>query len=127
MADVPNDRHYQKSHEWAKKDGDTVEVGITAFAAEQLGELVYIDLPKVGAEVTAGESFGEIESVKSVNPLYSPVSGKVVAVNEDLESNLDVIGESPYEDGWMIRVECDSPDLGDLLEATAYQGQLDAE
>ena len=126
MSDVPGDRRYLSSHEWALEKDGTVTVGITAHAAEELGELVFIDLPKVGSEVRAGESFGEIESVKAVSELNAPVSGKVLEVNDALESGLETIGESPYEGGWMLKIEpSDASQLEGLLDAAAYQAQLD--
>ena len=127
MANVPADRRYLESHEWALEKDGVITVGITDHAAEELGELVFIDLPKVGTEVTAGESFGEIESVKAVSELNSPVSGKVVEINGDLESSLETIGDSPFEGGWMIRIEAkDASELEKLLDASAYQEQLDS-
>lgn len=127
MANVPADRRYLESHEWALEKDGVITVGITDHAAEELGELVFIDLPKVGTEVTAGESFGEIESVKAVSELNSPVSGKVVEINGDLEASLETIGDSPFEGGWMIRIEAkDASELEKLLDASAYQEQLDS-
>ncbi len=125
MSDVPNDRKYLSSHEWARKTDRQISVGITAHAAEELGELVYIDLPAVGSEVTAGESFGEIESVKAVSELNAPVSGKVVEVNSALEGSLDAVGNSPYEEGWMISIEPNDPaEFDNLLDASDYLTQL---
>ncbi|MHC4936778.1 MAG: glycine cleavage system protein GcvH [Planctomycetota bacterium] len=126
MADVPGDRRYLSSHEWAIEQDGTITIGITAHAAEELGELVFIDLPKVGSEVSAGESFGEIESVKAVSSLNSPISGKIVEVNDELESSLETIGESPYEGGWMLKVQPSDPgEYEGLLDADAYASQLD--
>ncbi|HIN80691.1 MAG TPA: glycine cleavage system protein H, partial [Planctomycetes bacterium] len=102
MAKVPEDRRYLSSHEWALPEDGVVVVGISEFAAEELGELVYIDLPNLGSAVTARENFGEIESVKAVSELNSPISGKVVAVNVDLVDRLELISKSSYEEGWMI-------------------------
>ena len=125
MSDVPNDRKYLSSHDWARKTDRQISVGITAHAAEELGELVYIDLPAVGSEVTAGESFGEIESVKAVSELNAPVSGKVVEVNSALEGSLDAVGNSPYEEGWMISIEPNDPaEFDNLLDASDYLTQL---
>jgi glycine cleavage system H protein len=126
MADVPGDRRYQSSHEWAQKQDDGIVIGITSFAAEQLGELVFIDLPKVGTEVRAGEPFGEIESVKAVSELFSPISGKVIDVNSDLETTLDSIRESAYDEGWMIKIEpIDDAEYDELLDDAGYKAQLD--
>jgi len=122
----PNDRKYLKSHEWAKPDGDVTVVGITDFAVSHLSDLVFLDLPAVGSEVSADETFGEIESVKAVSDLYSPVSGEVVAVNEELPDNLDRLGEDPFEGAWMLKIRAtgDSPNL---MDAAAYEKHLEAE
>ncbi|MCA8948915.1 MAG: glycine cleavage system protein GcvH [Planctomycetes bacterium] len=122
----PNDRKYLKSHEWCKVDGDTATLGITDFAVSQLSDLVFLDLPKVGSSVTAGEQFGEVESVKAVSSLYSPVTGEVTAVNDDLPDNLQWLGEDAFEKAWMIKVKftATSPDL---LDAGAYEENCKAE
>jgi len=118
----PTDRSYLESHEWAQLDGDIVTVGITDFAVEQLGELVYLDLPEIGADVSAGQGFGEVESVKAVSDMNSPVDGEVVAVNSDLTDNLDTLQNHPLEGGWLIKVKVTSPDaLSGLLDAAAYE------
>ena len=128
MAEVPDDRRYLASHEWALKEPDGILVGITSFASQELGELVFIDLPKVGTEVEAGQSFGEIESVKAVSELNAPVGGKVIAINRDLESNLETIGESPYDEGWMIKIDpSDDSEYEELLDAAGYQSQLESD
>ena len=128
MAKVPEDRRYLSSHEWALPEDGVVVVGISEFAAEGLGELVYIDLPNLGSAVTARENFGEIESVKAVSELNSPISGKVVAVNVDLVDRLELISKSSYEEGWMIKVEpIDESELENLLDACAYSDQLDSD
>lgn len=128
MAEAPKDRRYAKTHEWALKQDDFIVVGITDFAIHELSDLVYIDLPEVGTEVTAGEPFGEIESVKAVSELIAPVSGKVVDVNHDLENNLDTVVESPWDEGWMIKVEpSDASELNSLLSAKDYKAQLSEE
>lgn len=127
MTKVPQDRRYLSSHEWAFLAEGLIVVGISEFAAEELGELVYIDLPSKGTAVNAEEHFGEIESVKAVSELNSPVSGKVVEVNDSLVDHLDLISDSAYEDGWMIKVEpIDESELENLLDATAYSDQLEA-
>ncbi len=127
MAEVPADRRYLSSHEWALENNGVVTVGITGHAAEELGELVFIDLPKVGTQVQAGESFGEIESVKAVSELNSPVSGKIVEINSELEGSLDTIGTSPFEGGWMIRIEAsNSAEFEGLLDAKSYTEQLES-
>lgn len=112
---------YTRDHEWISLDGKTGTVGITDFAQNQLGDIVYVDLPKVGDHVTANGTFGSVESVKSVNDLLSPVSGIVTAVNEELKNAPDKINEAPHE-AWMIKVELsDSSELEKLLDAAAYE------
>ncbi len=122
----PNDRRYLKSHEWAKTDGEVATVGITDYAVSHLSDLVFLDLPAIGSDVKAGETFGEIESVKAVSDLYSPVSGEVLEINEELPDNLDRLGDDPFEEAWMIKVQFtgESPDL---LDAEAYEKHLEAE
>ena len=119
---------YAESHEWvdlAEEDGKAVgTIGLSGFALEQLNDLVYMELPELGRELTAGEEFGEVESVKAVSPLYSPVSGKVVAVHEDLPENLEKLNDDPYEFGWIVKVEISETNSGDsLLDHAAYQKQ----
>lgn len=119
---IPNDLKYAKSHEWAKIEGDVATVGITHFAQEQLGDLTYVDLPKVGATLTAGAEMGSVESVKAASELYSPVSGTVTEVNTALEGAPEVVNQDPYTAGWMLKVKLSAAakDLGDLLDAEAY-------
>ena len=118
---------YCDTHEWvfvAEQDGQKIAtVGISAFAVEQLTDLVYMELPTVGTTVTAGEEFGEVESVKAVSPLYSPVSGTVVAVNEGLPDNLDTLNTDPYQSGWIMKVEVSDDLPANLLDHAAYQKQ----
>ncbi len=115
-------RRYAKSHEWARREDDgTVTVGVSAYAVEALTDLVFMQLPEVGAMVEAGESFGEIESVKAVSDLYAPVSGEVVAVNAELPGRLETLGEDPYGSGWIIRIQpADVGQLETLLDQAAY-------
>lgn len=122
----PQDRSYLKSHEWCKIEQDIATIGITDYAVSHLSDLVFLDLPAKGATVTAGESFGEIESVKAVSDLYSPVSGEVVEVNKDLPDNLEWLAEDPFQKSWMlkIRVTGKSPDL---LDAATYEAHCAAE
>ena len=122
----PDDRQYLKSHEWCKVDGDTATIGITDFAVAHLSDLVFLDLPAVGSKVTAGEPFGEIESVKAVSDLYSGVSGEVVAANEALTESLEKLNEDPFEAAWMIKVKV-SAKSDDLLDAAAYEEHCKAE
>jgi glycine cleavage system H protein len=119
---------YAESHEWvdiADVDGEKIAtVGISAFAIEQLNDLVYMDLPKVGRTLTAGEEFGEVESVKAVSPLYSPVSGEIVEVHSELPNNLDQLKDNPYDFGWIMKVKLGGKsELGSLLDYVAYTKQ----
>lgn len=125
MAEIPDDRRYATSHEWALKDGKVFVVGITEHAVKELGDLVFIDLPEVGTDVSAGDPFGEIESVKAVAELNAPISGTVTDVNKDLEGNLDLLADTPYDDGWMIKIEPNDPEeLDGLMTASDYEEQL---
>jgi glycine cleavage system H protein len=116
----PENLRYTKDHEWARKDGDTITIGISSFAVEQLGDITLIDLPTVGQEVKSGEVFGTIESVKSVSDLYAAVAGKVTAVNEDLEDQPELVNESPYDKGWMVQLEASAAEFDAMLDAKAY-------
>jgi glycine cleavage system H protein len=127
VSEIPPDLTYTAEHEWVQRVGDdTVRVGITDFAQSSLGDVVFVQLPDVGTDVTAGESFGEVESTKSVSDLYSPVSAKVVAVNGDLEGNPQLVNSDPYGDGWLVELHADADSLGNelsgLLSADDYQG-----
>ena len=118
----PDDRSYLDSHEWAKLDGDLVTIGITDFAVEQLGELVYLDLPDVGRSLDAGEALGEVESVKAVSDINSPVAGEVVEANTGLPDDLESLQNDPMGAGWLIKVKPSSGDpLADLKDAAAYE------
>ena len=120
----PADRKYTKDHEWIRIAGDTGEIGITDYAQKQLGDVVFVELPEVGRKVTAGESFGSIESVKAVSELFAPVSGEVVAVNDSLKNKPEVVNSDPHGT-WMIKVRLASPtDSGALLDASQYQAHL---
>lgn len=130
MSDIPPDLRYTAEHEWVRRSGDdTVRVGITDFAQSALGDVVFVQLPDVGTELTAGESFGEVESTKSVSDLYAPVSGKVSAVNGDLDGSPQLVNSDPYGDGWLLDVQVsDAGELesaiSSLLDAEAYRGTL---
>lgn len=122
----PDDRRYRESHEWAKHDGDVVIVGITDHAVAELNDLVYLDLPDVGKDVTAGDEFGEIESVKAVSALYAPVSGEVIEVNSALAEDLDTLAADAFDKGWMIKIKpSDASELDALLDAAAYDNTLE--
>jgi glycine cleavage system H protein len=120
LSEVPGELRYTKEHEWARTEDGRVVVGITDYAQDQLGDVVFVGLPDVGAEVTAGEPCGEVESTKSVSDIYSPVGGKVVERNEELESNPELINSDPYGKGWLFAIEAGSAP-GDLLDADAYR------
>ena len=125
MSAVLPDLRYTKSHEWMKIEGDTATIGITDHAQEELGDIVYIELPEVGRVLSADQPFGTVESVKAVSELYAPVSGEVVAVNDALVGGEAVINDSPYESGWMIKVRLKNPaEAESLLDADAYQAEL---
>ena len=122
--DVPDDRRYLESHEWAAPAGETVRVGISDFAQDELGDIVYVELPEVGDEVEAGTAFGVVESIKAVSDLYAPVSGTVAAVNDGLLAEPELVNEDPYGEGWMIELEgFDEATLEELLTAEAYREQ----
>ncbi|WP_298815516.1 glycine cleavage system protein GcvH [Chloroflexus sp.] len=116
---TPADLRYSKTHEWVRQEGDEVVIGITDYAQHALGDVVYIELPAVGSTITAGEPFGVVESVKASSDLYAPLSGEVVAVNTDLESDQAPINNDPYGAGWMLRVR-PSGASEELLDAAAY-------
>lgn len=119
MSNTPTDRLYHDSHEWAKIEGEEALVGITFFAQDQLGDITYVDLPAVGDTLEAGDEYGSIESVKAASDLFSPVSGEVIAVNEDLDADPEIVNGDPYEKGWMIRVKLSGQPSG-LLSAADY-------
>ncbi|ADV05056.1 glycine cleavage system protein GcvH [Staphylococcus pseudintermedius] len=122
---VPSGLKYSKEHEWVKVEGNTAIIGITDFAQSELGDIVFVELPEVEDELTEGETFGSVESVKTVSELYSPVSGKVVAVNENLEDAPEAVNESPYEEAWMVKVELkDESELDALLDAAGYEKMI---
>ncbi|AJC96676.1 glycine cleavage system protein GcvH [Staphylococcus hyicus] len=122
---VPSELKYSKEHEWVKVEGNVATVGITDFAQNELGDIVFVELPEVDDEVSEGETFGSVESVKTVSELYSPVSGKIVEVNEDLEDEPEAVNESPYEKAWMVKVELsDESELDALMDAQGYQEMI---
>ena len=129
MSEIPPDLHYTAEHEWVRRTGDdTVRVGITDFAQSALGDVVFVQLPDLGTALNVGESFGEVESTKSVSDLYAPVSGEVVAVNHDLEASPQLVNSDPYGAGWLldVRVDPDALEQGfaALLDPEAYRGTL---
>lgn len=121
MAASPDDRKYSKEHEWVKADGDSARVGITDYAQEQLGDVVYVDLPETGATVAQFEKMGEIESVKAVSDLFSPISGEVTATNSAVVEKPELVNGDPHGDGWLIEVRLsDARELDNLLSAADY-------
>jgi glycine cleavage system H protein len=122
MSNIPADLRYAKSHEWLKRESDgTVTVGITDYAQNSLGDITYVQVPKVGATLKAGEAFGVVESVKAASDLYAPVAGSVVAINPALESAPETVNRAPYADGWMLKLKpADPATIDALLDAAAY-------
>ena len=122
MMEFPKDLRYTAEHEWTRPDGDRVVIGITDHAQQELGDVVYVELPEVGTELTQGSPFGVIESVKAASDLFAPLSGEVVAVNGALESAPQLVNESPYGDGWIVTIRPSRPDAEEaqLMDADAY-------
>jgi glycine cleavage system H protein len=122
----PEDLHYTREHEWIRSTGDMLRVGVTDYAQEALGDIVFVTLPEVGAQVTAGEACGEVESTKSVSDIYAPVSGTIVARNEALDTSPELVNSDPYGEGWMIDIRPDEPGGAEgLLDAAAYEAGLE--
>jgi glycine cleavage system H protein len=120
--EFPDDLKYTREHEWARSRDGKIVIGITDFAQDQLGDVVYVELPGLGDEVKKGESFGVVESTKAVSELFAPVTGKVVEVNDPLTDAPEAINEDPYEEGWMIAIAASDPkELADLMDARAYR------
>ena len=129
MTEIPADLSYTAEHEWVARTGDdTVRVGITDFAQSALGDVVFVQLPDVGTQLSAGESFGEVESTKSVSDLYAPITAKVVAVNGDLEGDPQLVNSDPYGGGWLVELQADADALeaaqADLLDAEGYRAHV---
>jgi len=129
MSDIPTDCKYAATHEWARLEEDgSVTVGISDFAQNSLGDVVYVELPEEGQEVLSGDEAGVVESVKAASDIYAPLSGTVIAVNEALEDEPEKVNQDPYRDGWFFKITPnDEADLTDLLDAEAYQEVCDAE
>ncbi|MCC6225166.1 MAG: glycine cleavage system protein GcvH [Microthrixaceae bacterium] len=122
---IPEDLRYSSDHEWVRNEGDLLRVGITDFAQDNLGDVVFVQLPEVGAVLSAGSSFGEIESTKSVSDLYAPVDGEVVEVNSELENRPELVNSDPYGDGWICVVRpADPSQVGGMLDPAAYQALI---
>jgi glycine cleavage system H protein len=125
MSNIPADLKYVKSHEWLRLEGDTATVGITDFAQSELGDVVYVDLPEAGRFLNAGDSFGSVESVKTVSDVYAPVAGEVVEVNAALGAQSELVNEDPYGKGWMIKLRVQDAAAADaLLDAAGYQSSI---
>ena len=128
MANIPDDLHYSKDHEWVRVDGNVAIVGITDYAQDSLGDVVYVELPKVGDDFAANESFGSVESVKAVSEVFSPVSGEIVGTNETLVDTPEKVNQDPYGEGWMIRVQMSNPgEVDSMLTAAEYEDFTKAE
>jgi glycine cleavage system H protein len=129
VSEIPSDLQYTAEHEWVRRTGeDTVRVGITDYAQAALGDVVFVQLPDVGAAVAAGEAFGEVESTKSLSDLYAPITAKVVAVNGELEGSPELVNSDPYGEGWLVELQTETAapagPLPDLLDADGYRGIL---
>jgi glycine cleavage system H protein len=126
--EFPEELKYTEEHEWVMVADDVVTVGITDFAQDQLGDVVFVELPAVGAVVEAGKPFGVVESVKAVSDVYAPVSGEVIEINEELPDSPETINTSPYDDGWMIKIKISAPaELEELMDTDAYQEFIEEE
>lgn len=126
--EIPRDLRYARTHEWAKRDGDLIRVGITDFAQEQLGDIVFLELPETGGTVAQDEGFGVIESVKAVDDLHAPVGGEIVEVNEELADRPELVNEDPYGQGWMVAIRADDPtEMDSLMDGPAYEKQCEEE
>jgi glycine cleavage system H protein len=129
MSDLPAELKYARSHEWARLDSEgTVLIGITDHAQEALGDVVYVELPEIGAEIDAGAEIAVVESVKAASDIYSPVSGQVVEVNQTLEDEPEAVNRSPYADGWLFRIKLSNPDeLNDMMDVDSYLMAIESE
>jgi glycine cleavage system H protein len=129
MSDLPVELKYARSHEWARLDSEgTVLIGITDHAQEALGDVVYVELPEIGAEIDAGAEIAVVESVKAASDIYSPVSGEVVEVNQTLEDEPEAVNRSPYADGWLFRIKLSNPDeLNDMMDVDSYLMAIESE
>ena len=126
MAELPSDRRYTREHEWARESDGRIVVGITDFAQDQLGDVVFVGLPEPGSEVEAGQPLGEVESTKSVSDIYSPVSGRVLEKNSEVEQNPELVNSDPYGRGWLVVIDPTEPGLDDLLTDGDYRELIEA-
>jgi glycine cleavage system H protein len=128
MANVPEDLHYSKDHEWVRVEGDQAIIGITDYAQNSLGDVVYVELPKAGEKFAASEPFGSVESVKAVSEVFTPITGSIVAMNDSLADEPEKVNSDPYGEGWMIRMRMDNPgEVDSLLSAAEYEDFTKAE
>ena len=128
MSHLPEELKYLSSHEWARVEGDVVTIGITDHAQDSMGDLVYVEVPEVGQQVNAGDEAGVVESVKAASDIYAPVAGEILAVNEKLEDEPELVNTDPYGDGWMFQIKMsDSAELDAMLSAADYLAQVEAE
>lgn len=124
--DFPSDLRYSKEHEWIRQDGDTATVGITDFAQEELGDIVFIEFEPIDSDLTQNDVFGTVEAVKTVSELFMPISGRVTAINEELEDHPEYVNDDPYGKGWMVKIAIsDASELESLLSAEDYQNMVD--
>jgi glycine cleavage system H protein len=127
VTDLPGELRYTKEHEWARQENGRVVVGITDFAQEQLGDVVFVGLPEPGSEVQAGQPLGEVESTKSVSDIYSPATGKIIERNPDVEDNPELVNSDPYGKGWLVIIEPSGGGLGEMLDADEYRALIESE
>ena len=128
MANVPEDLHYSKDHEWVRVEGDQAIIGVTDYAQNSLGDVVYVELPKAGDKFAASEPFGSVESVKAVSEVFTPIAGSITSINESLADEPEKVNSDPYGDGWMIRLRMDNPgEVDSLLSAAEYEDFTKAE
>lgn len=126
--DIPDDLIYSDDHQWVQFEDNMALIGISDFAQEQLGEIIFLELPEVGDQLQSGKPYGVVESAKTVSDLYAPVSGEVVEINDELPDSPEIINSSPYEEGWMIKVKLIDPsELDDLLDAASYEEMIEDE
>lgn len=128
MSEIPAELRYRNSHEWVRVEDGVAVVGITDYAQDALGDLVFVELPEVGQVLAAGDEAGVVESVKSASDIYAPASGEVVAINDNLEAEPEKVNQDPYGDGWMYKIKlADDGELDEMLTADQYQAQIDSE
>lgn len=124
--DIPDDLKYSEDHQWVQLEDDIALVGISDFAQEQMGEIIFLELPEVGDQLQSGKPYGVVESAKMASDLYAPVSGEIVEINDELPDNPEVINSSPYEEGWMIKIKLIDPsELDDLFDAASYEEMIE--